>query len=226
MGGHIAVIQLIVAFVMWHLSAASLDLADRFANEGNAASARIEDKYSETTRDADGDQVTRYYLELSFETEDGQSIKLSKRVGRSHFSSVEKGEVIDVTYLRSDPGKIELSDGETLNRAKGEQFMFYLFLAFALTTFWYTARMALDAFQARKSGERQEVEVSEIRKARWWQFRVGYRLVWHERDGRQGTSLSQSADRLMGFRTGDRLIVFRGRLRSWWAGDCGDRDVS
>lgn len=222
-GGTVVLVFLAWVAMFWLFSEQALDSAKQFSENGEAVNANVLNKYSEIRRDTGGDRNTHYFLDLEYETRNGEAISLDRRVARTEYDQVEPGDVLGIVYLRDDPKTIEVSAGSNLQTGEVARKFAWLSALFVLVGTWINGRRALDAVRARENRLREEVSVIEVRKKGWWIFSKGYRLIWCENTGRKGQSLPQKADKLMGFRHGDTLVVFHGDLRSWWAGDIGDR---
>lgn len=221
----------VLVFVMWvvtfaFFSEVALVSARQFAEEGEDTSAQVTGKYSERKRSANGNRKLRYYLDLEYVTKAGDAISLNRSVQHPVYDRVEVGDVIGITYLRSNPRKTEVTKGRQLRMGRFVRMLAWLSVLAVLAGTWIYGRRALDAVRARKNHQRAEVKLIEVRKCGWWVFSKGYRLIWHDSTGREGKSLPQKADKLMGFRSGDTLIVFLGGKRSWWVGDVGDRECA
>ena len=218
----------VLIFVSWvvmfgWISEVELGSAQQFAEDGIVTSAHVADKYSERKKSASGKRKLRYYLDLEYETQSGDEISLSRSVQSTEYNHVEAGDVIEITYLRSNPQKIEVTKGRNFRTGRFLRTLTWLSAFAVLAGVWVYGRRALDAFRARKYCQCEEVNVIEVRKSGWWIFGKSYRLIWRESTGREGKSLPQKADKLMGFRPGDRIVVFNGDKRSWWIGDVGER---
>ena len=222
-GGTVVLIFMAWVAMFWLFSEQALVSARQFSENGEAASANVINKYSEIRRDADGDRNTHFFLDLKFEILNGEAISLDWRVTRTEYDRIEPGNVISIVYLRDNPETIEVTAGSNLRTGEGLRKFAWLSVFLVLVGTWINGRRALDAIRARENRQREEVSLIEVRKKGWWVFSKGYRLIWCEKTGRKGQSLPQKADKLMGFRPGDTLVVFQGDKRSWWAGDVGDR---
>ncbi|MEP2471982.1 MAG: DUF3592 domain-containing protein [Paracoccaceae bacterium] len=222
-GGAVVLMFLAWALMFWLFSEQAFVSARQFSDNGETVNANVVNKYSEFRRDADGHRNTYYFLDLEYETRNGEAISLDRLVTRSEYDQVEPGDVIGIIYLRNDPETIEVTTGSNLSMGVITRKFAWLSVLFVLVGTWINGRRALDAVRAREKRQREEVSLIEVRKKGWWIFSKGYRLIWCENTGRKGQSLTRAADKLMGFRPGDTLVVFHGDQRSWWAGDIGDR---
>ncbi len=210
--------------MFWFFSEPALVSARQFAEEGEVANALVVQKYSERKRNASGDNKTYFILDLEYETHAGETISLKSRVEYSEYNAAEPGQVIDVTYLRSNPQKIEVSKGSNLRKGHFMRRLMWISVLAVLLGALFYGRRVMGAIRARNHGQRKEVKLIEVRKKNWWGPGDGYCLIWRDKAGREGRSLLHKADKLMGFRPGDTLLVFHGDKRSWWAGDIGDRE--
>lgn len=222
-GGTVVLIFLAWVGMFWLFSEQALVLARQFSENGEAVNANVINKFSEIRRDSDGDRNTHYFLDLEYETRNGEAISLDRHVTRTEYNQVEPGDVMGIVYLRDNPETIEVTAGSNLRMGDMIRKFSWVSVLFVLVGTWINGRQALDAVRARENRRREEVSLIEVRKKRWLIFSKGYRLIWCENTGRKGQSLPQKADKLMGFIPGDTLVVFHGDQRSWWAGDVGDR---
>lgn len=220
LSGGICVVFLVWAAFGWLLAYYSLQTAQKFEEEGAFARAQVIGKYLK--KDSDGD--TDGYLELKYTTEANETLSRNRNVGSSIYQSVETGNFIEIRYLKSDPETIELQQNEFLKQGNLALMFAAISSVFAPIAFWAYGRQTLDAVKARKFRKREEVELLQVKRTGWWVFGRGFRLIWRENTGREGKSLQHKAERLMGFRPGDTIVVFHGKNRSWWAGDVGDRE--
>lgn len=197
--------------------------AQRFADTGEAARALVEDKSSQIERSASGDQKRRYYLDLSFVTQQGATIERTSRVQMNEYNRVAIGDTIEIVYLRDDPQRIEVTPGKSMETAQFLRLVTGFSMLAVLVSLFVFGRRALDAWHARQMGVREEVQIETVHKSGWWIFSKGYRLTWRDQSGQDGKSLYRKADDLMGYRAGDIITVYHGRKRTWWEGDVGTR---
>lgn len=204
-------------------SEVELRSARLFAEDGVDTSADVTGKYSESKEDTGGKYKRRFYLSLEFQIQTGEVISTSQPVQLTDYNQNEPGDVIEIRYLRSDPRKVEVTKRRSARTGRIYRSLAWLSVLAVLAGIWVYGSRALDAFRARKYGMHEEVKMIEVRKIGWWIFGNSYRLIWRDSTGRLRKSLPKKADKLMGFRPGDRLVVFHGDKRSWWAGDVGER---
>ena len=93
-----------------------------------------------------------------------------------------------------------------------------------LAALWITGRWAVEALRARRYGACEMAEVTGIERSA---VRVNntprYRLTWQDGRGRRGQSLLRKKRDVDGYGAGDRVRIYQGLKRPWWAGDIGDR---
>ncbi|WP_120501795.1 DUF3592 domain-containing protein [Roseovarius sp. EL26] len=198
--------------------------AERFENEGRLAQAEVVKKYTSEHREPDGDIEITYRLVAQFTPTGGDLTKVDRSVPRSFYDDVEEGGRVELLYLPNQPSKVELTRGA--NRA-GATFLSRLSLVLGmiwLVALWVVGRWAVAGVRARRFGTREEALVSEVKQSMITiNGRARFRLVWVDAQGREGTSLLHVWDDLAHFKTGDRVMIYHGVKRSWWAGDIGTR---
>lgn len=224
MGGWIPLILgLFFAATTW-ISLAQHNLAERFETEGVEARATVKDKYWTESRDSDGDRTITYYLDVEFDTDDGENMLLTRSVPKSVHDAAGIGGQMTIWYLRSDPDRIEMRRGETRHSSVAAQIAALIAGGLLLGGFWFVARRAVAAVRARRYGARETAIVTGIARTN---IRVNrryrYRLTWREASGREGRSLAYKKAHIDGIPTGSEITVYQGIKRAWWTGDVGER---
>ena len=225
MGGWVVIVFGAVFLIVTLIGYLSFQAAERFTREGVPATAVVTEKYLEESRDSDGDTVIDYYLTLKFETQAGRAMRLTEMVSNDEYARAQEGGAFDLLYLRSDPTRVELTQGSNARAANGLQIAALCMGLIWLAGLWWIGRWAVEAGRARAYGARQVAHVTEVRESN---VKVNnsyrYRLVWKDAAGHEGTSLLHKATVLDGYGNGDPIVIYQGLKRSWWAGDIGDRE--
>ncbi|MCA0954250.1 DUF3592 domain-containing protein [Mameliella alba] len=224
MGGWITLIFIALLLVLTLISHTTLNLANRFDQEGRETAADIVDKRREVTTDSDGDREVTYYFDLRFETHEGERVVVSRSVGSSLYHRHEIGERLPIWYLQSDPERTELNRGENRTTSIVTRWIALVFGLGALVAMWIPGRWAVAAVRARRYGARETAHVTGMKATN---YRVNnkyrYRLTWKEASGRQGESLAYKEHQLEPYRPGQEIVVYQGIKRAWWSGDIGER---
>jgi hypothetical protein len=225
MGGWIVLVLGVFLLLFTLISHLSLQQAKRFEAEGQAAEATVTDKYTTTSRDADGDTSTSYWLVFNYRTSDRQEIEKTTTVGTNLYRSVEVGGTFELLYLASDPEKVETNPGSNRSMSRVTQGMALVFGLIWLAGFWIVGRWAVAGARARTYGSRHRVKVTELRRTN---LRVNnrpcYRLIWEEPGGGEGRSLLQRSATVKGLKPGDEIDIYEGLKSGWWVGDVGVRE--
>lgn len=224
MGGWIVAIAGLVLLVLSIASSQSLKLAERFDDEGRAAMAMIDKRYTKVERDSDGDRRTVYWLEFTFQTQAGQEVSLAKKVSSSEYNRAEVGKTYDLHYLESAPRTVELTRGANRRSSGASQIIALIVGLCWLAALWIVGGWAVAAVRARRYGAREIVTVSDVVESK---IRVNkqsrYRLEWYDTRGRKGSSLLHRWTTLKDYRAGDKIAIYEGVKTSWWAWDVGER---
>ncbi len=224
MGGWLALVFGASLLLLTVISNSSLGLAQRFDNEGREASAQVLDRYERVTTDSDGDRKVTYYLELRFETRQGEQITVTRSVGSSVYNRTTVGEVHRIWYLESEPDRIEVSRGENRSTATITRWVALIFGLLTLGALWIPGRKAVAAVRARRYGARETAVVTGLTRTSYRvNNRYRYRLTWREDSGRVGQSLAYREDELSAFPADTKITVYQGLKRAWWSGDVGER---
>lgn len=225
MGGWIELILGLLVLSLSMVSSEELVLAERFEAEGAIAAAIVAQRDVEKKRDRTGSEQVTYRLDIEFVTNTRRDMRARIKVSKDTFEQVRKGTVLDVRYLTSDPGKVELANGPNHRKKSITTQIAALILGVIwLVIFWIIGRWCVDAVQARRVGERLQARVDEIRRSKIrFNNRDRYRLIWTDGRGRQGFSLRHRRGDLKGFAPGDMITIYRGARSDWWEGDVGRR---
>lgn len=224
MGGWLALIFLVFFVFLTVISHTTLTLAERFDTEGRETTAEVLDKYERVSTDSDGDRTVTYYFALTFDTNAGERIDISRSVGSGPYRKTQVGDRIPIWYLQSDPDTTELSRGENQTTSRLTQGIALVFGLLALGALWVPGRKAVAAVRARRDGARETVEVlGTTRTSYRVNKRYRYRLTWTEPSGRVGESLAYKEHQLFPYPPGTEIKIYQGLKRAWWEGDVGQR---
>lgn len=224
MGGWIVIVLGVMLVLITLVSQLALNTAQRFEAEGVAATATVEEKYTTTSTDSDGDTTTSYWLTFRFVTADKREMTLTETVGTSLYRQVSPGDTFELLYLRSDPERVETSPGSNRAASLYTQISALVFGLLWLVGLWRVGSWAVAAVRARKYGARETVRLTGIeRSGVRINNRPRYRLTWKDSQGRAGKSLLQPKDRIRDLSGGDRIDIYRGLKTGWWVGDVGER---
>lgn len=227
MGGWIPLIVGLVLVVVTVIGQISLNTAKLFEDEGREAIAVVKEKYATESRDSDGDRTVTYWLTLEYETQSGKALTHSRTVNSSEYRSAEEGGELSLLYLEKDPTRTELTEGSYADGARVAQIIALIIGLMWLGALWITGRWAVEGARARLYGACEEAEVTQVvRTAVRVNNKPRYRLLWTDGQGRQGKSLLRKRADLEGYSAGDRIRIYQGLKRPWWAGDIGDRPGS
>lgn len=224
-GGWIVLIVGAVLLVLTLVGHFILVTAQRFEAEGREAVATVTEKYTTESVDSDGDRSISYWLTLDYQTRAGEEITTSRIVRRSEYRRAEVGGELALLYLESAPERTELTRGSHARGARVLQIVALAVGVLWLAALWVIGRWSVEAVRARRYGAREEAKVTEVhRTAIRVNKRPRYRLMWKDGQGRPGKSLLRRRGELEHFRPGNRIVIYQGLKRAWWAGDVGDRD--
>ena len=224
MGGWMVLITgaLLVLFTL--ISQSNLKTARRFEAEGRSTVALITDKEKTVRRDSDGNDKVSYWLTFEFVTGLGQAITVRQSVGRGQYNSLKQGDELPLFYLASEPGKVELTQGSHREGARVTQWIALIAGLVWLAALWIIGGWAVSAVRARRFGPRKEAMVQEIKRTN---LKINnqprYRLVWRDKEGREGQSLLHRHSVLDSLRPNDIIHIYQGPKQSWWVGDVGER---
>lgn len=224
MGGWFVLILGAVLLVLSLIGQSAFNAARRFDAEGLQTVARVTEKYTTESTDSDGDRTVTYWLGLDYTTRAGEEISKTRSVSSGEYRRVRQGDEIDIWYLESDPERTEVTRGSNAQGARVMRIVALVLGAAWLGLLWLVGRWAVEAVRARRYGTCEEAEVTEIyRTSIRVNNRPRYRLKWRDAQGREGKSLLRKSGDLEGYRPGQRVRIYQGLKRAWWAGDIGDR---
>ena len=165
-------------------------IAKRFEANGVPVTARIIEHYFTVSRDSDGDETTTYWLDLEFELESGETYLRQKSVPRWVYDETEKGGTYDISYLRDEPHRVQLYDGEYARSSRIAQTFGLVTGGIWLVFFWWVGRKTVAGLRARMNGERVEVEsLGLVRTSVRVNNRPRYRVRWDVPGESSGQSL-------------------------------------
>lgn len=225
LGGWILLVTLLpVAVISW-VAVVNASIAKRFEVEAVHVTAQILDHYFTVSTDSDGDKTTTYWLDLEYPLENGTPYQRRKSVPRWVYDETETGGTYEISYLRSDPERIQLYDGEYARGSRVAQMIGLIGGGIWLGFFWWVGRKTVAGLRARMYGAR--VEVPSLGATRT-NVRVNnkprYRIRWVTPDGTPGQSLMRKGSGFEGAdQEGAMITVYRGLRGDWWAGDVGNR---
>ncbi len=224
MGGWFVLILGVVLLVLSLIGQSAFNAARRFDAEGLQTVARVTERYTTESTDSDGDSTVTYWLGLDYTTRDGETFDRTRTVTAREYRNVKPGDEIDIWYLESDPEATEITRGSNARGAQAMQVVALVLGAVWLGLLWLVGRWAVEAVRARRFGNCEEAEVTEIfRTSIEVNNRPRYRLKWRDRQGREGQSMLRKHGDLEAWRPGERVRIYQGLKRAWWAGDIGDR---
>jgi hypothetical protein len=199
--------------------------AQRFEAEGRPVVALVTEKRVAEGRDSDGDRTVTYWLTLEYVTGAGEEIRQATTVTMGEYRAAEEGEALEIWYLESDPTRVEVTKGENAGSARVFRVMSLVLGVIWLGLFWLVGRWVVEAVRARRYGACERAEVTEVyRTAISVNNRPRYRVKWCDGQGRPGQSLLEKRRDVEKVRPGDRVRIYQGLKRAWWAKDIGDRD--
>ena len=224
MGGWVPLIFAVVLVIITVIGQLSLNTAKRFDAEGRETVARVVEKYTTESRDSDGDRTVTYWLTLDYETTSGKVITRTRTATSSEYRRAREGSEITLRFLESDPTVTELTEGSYAQGAWVAQIIALVIGVMWLGALWITGRWAVEAARARRYGACEDAEVTGVERT---SIRVNnrprYRLSWKDGQGRPGKSLLRKRADVEQYGRGDRIRIYQGLKRPWWAGDIGDR---
>ncbi|MDA7429431.1 DUF3592 domain-containing protein [Primorskyibacter aestuariivivens] len=224
MGGWLVFVFLLPLIVLTVISHSQLKLAERFETEGRETVATVTGKYYRESTDSDGDRTITYYLNLKFVTDAGETVEISRSVGRASYNAAQDGDEMPIWYLESEPDQTELQRGETRTGSRVAQIIGLVFGLLTLGALWFTGGRAVAAMRARKYGAEEPATVTgHERTAMRVNNKPRYRLTWREKNGRKGKSMMHKLDDIEAFPVGSEITVYQGIKRAWWSGDVGRR---
>lgn len=221
-GGWAGILFGLLLVIMTFISESRLYLAGQMDREGRYAPAVVMDKRVAISVDADGDESRSYYVEFRFKSADGGQDR-ETRVDRSYYNSVSRSDEVTIRYLRSDPGTIEVEEGQFRSAGLAFRWIGLLFGIGGLFVLWFVGGKAAAAVRARRFGKKRYGVVTGITETRWEvNDRKQARLAWREEDGQTGESMMRDLRYLSErYRAGDKIVVFRLGRKSYWEGDIG-----
>ena len=223
MGGWFVVGLGVPFLVLTLISQIFFSAAERFDEEGLMAVAQVTDKYWTESTDSDGDRTVTYWLSFDFVTQAREEVRVTESVGRGVYDRASVGSQMDIWYLQSQPDRIEVTRGSNRQGANITQVIALVLGAVWLGLFWLVGRWVVEAVRARRYGESEEVEVTEVyRTSVRTNNRPRYRLIWRDGQGREGKSLMRKAEDLKNYEPGSKIRIYQGLKRPWWVGDVGD----
>ncbi|MEM6482546.1 MAG: DUF3592 domain-containing protein [Pseudomonadota bacterium] len=224
MGGGVVLILGAVLILLTSAALTALDGAQRFESEGVNTRGEASDKYSEESRNSDGQLRTVFYLVVRFETQSGQLVEVERRISAAAYRETQLGQEIELWYLPDDPERVVWRHGAKRDDARVIQALIWAFGLLWLGSIWYIGRMAVGGLRARWYGRQSTAEVVEVQKHARFKRPPLYHLVWRDAEGRLGSSVDRGGAELQVFHPGQEIDVYRGVKRTWWAGDVGYRD--
>ncbi|MBO9464918.1 DUF3592 domain-containing protein [Tropicibacter sp. R15_0] len=163
-----------------------------------------------------------YNLELRFQLQTGNEVRIYHPVGGLEFDRIKDGDVIPVWYSEDNPRLIELTEGE---RGKAAKVLIWvnsgIFLLVVLCCLPALSKTRA-ALRARRRGDWQVVKVTDWKKSLTSSpVEQEYRLCWQGPDGQVFRSFPRGESVLKPYRKGKKIdVVFEGK-RSWWVQDIG-----
>ncbi|MGR3492709.1 MAG: hypothetical protein ACU0DW_11685 [Shimia sp.] len=213
----LAVLTVILSAVAWQFEAR----AERFEREGVMAPATILSKEVREGRDSDGDTTYTYLLNLAYQV-DGRQLSQLKSTGRRDYRARAEGDVFDIRYLETMPGRIEYPVGSTGTGATAIRWAVLVPGLIALGLLYIIGGWATKAVMTRWNGDRRLATKTGLKQTN---VKVNgaprYRLTWREPDDQVGQSLMHPKEHLDAIPT--KLVIYRNGKDAWWEGDIGPR---